>query len=237
MLSIRCYLPLLGLVAASCAGPQIVDTGRVAIVTPETLPMPTEQDLTGVVRRHQIGPFDRLSVEVYGIAELSRTVQVDADGRISLPVAGTLDVNGKSPQEVSRIVAERLRAGYVRNPDVTVNLIETVSQVVTIDGEVETPGIYPVVGRMTLMRAVARAQGTTDFARTTHVVVFRTVDGRPMAALYDLRAVRLAAYADPEIYPNDVVVVGESSARRIFPQILQAGALLLTPLITFIDRN
>ena len=90
---------------------------------------------------------------------------------------------------------------------------------------------------MTLMRAIARAGGTSDFADATHVVVFRTVEGRPMAALYDLRAIRLAAYQDPDVYPNDVIVVGESQARRIFPQILQASGLLLTPVVALLNRN
>jgi polysaccharide export outer membrane protein len=151
-------------------------------------------------------------------------------------MAGTIDVNGQSPEQLERTIEQRLAARYVRDPQVTVGIVETVSQVVTVDGEVRQPGIYPVAGRMTLMRTVARAQGATEFARTSHVVVFRTVEGRPMAALYDLRAIRLGAYEDPQIYPNDMVVVGESTARRIFPQILQAATLLITPLITVLNN-
>jgi len=215
----------------------MIDTGAVGIVTPAELPPPTRQDQAGGERVHLVGPFDRLSVEVYGIADLTRSVQVDAGGQISLPLAGVLDVGGKTPPEIATLVEERLRAGYVREPQVTVSVLETVSQVVTVDGEVRTPGQYPVPGRMTLMQAIARAQGTSEFAATNRVVVFRRVDGHPMAALYDLRAIRLGAYDDPEIFPNDVVVVGESQARRIFPQILQAATLLITPLITILDNN
>jgi polysaccharide export outer membrane protein len=214
----------------------MLDTGAVGIVSASSFPPPTIRDLAEGHRAHLIGPFDKLSVEVLGLPDLSRQVQVDADGHIALPLAGPIDVMGKNPEELARMIEASLRASYVRDPRVTVGIIETVSQVVTVDGEVHTPGIYPVAGRMTLMRTVARAAGATEFAQTNHVVVFRTVEGRPMAALYDLRAIRLGAYEDPQIYPNDVVVVGDSTARRLFPQILQASTLLLTPIITLLSR-
>ena len=209
---------LCGLVLAGCSSPDLVETGAVGVVSPGSLPAPTRTDLAEGEREHIVGPFDKIAVEVYGIPDLSRTVQVDANGEFALPVAGRIDARGRTPGELSGIV-------------------ETVSQFVTLDGEVETPGLYPVVGNMTLMRAIARAGGTSDFADATHVVVFRTVEGRPMAALYDLRAIRLAAYQDPDVYPNDVIVVGESQARRIFPQILQASGLLLTPVVALLNRN
>jgi polysaccharide export outer membrane protein len=234
--SVRWLTLLSVLTLIGCTEPRLMDTGRVGIVSAETLPPPTLTDLVSGPRPHLIGPFDRVAVDVLGLGDISRQVQADANGQISLPLAGTIDVNGKTPEQVARLVEERLRQNYVRDPRVTVSIVETVSQTVTVDGQVKMPGVYPVVGQMTLMRAIARAQGTTEYASTSHVVVFRTVEGRPMAALYDLRAIRLAAYADPQIYPNDVVVVSESEARRIFPQILQGAALLLTPAVAFINR-
>ncbi|MBC7042118.1 polysaccharide export protein, partial [Salmonella enterica subsp. enterica serovar Enteritidis] len=80
--------------------------------------------------------------------------------------------------------------------------------------------LYPVNGRMTLMRAVATAKGTTEFAKLDDVVIFRTVNGQKMAALYNLKAIRQGAYDDPEVFANDVVVVGDSPARRLFKDIL-----------------
>jgi polysaccharide biosynthesis/export protein len=230
-----CLLSLL--VLSGCASPKLIDTGEVAIVSPAGLPPPTEADLTAGVRPNLIGPGDSISVEVFGLAELSREVRVDAEGNVALPLAGTMSVLGKTPAEFSAEVEERLRANYVREPQVTVGVTQVVSQVVTVDGAVRRPGVYPVVGQMTLMRAIARAEGTTDFARTSHVVVFRTVEGQQMAALYDLRAIRLGAYQDPQVYTNDVVVVGDSAALRLFPSILQASGLLLSPLVTLLNNN
>jgi polysaccharide biosynthesis/export protein len=229
----RWYLIFGALGLAACSSnPQLINTGQVAITTPSDLPAPTIEDLASGQRVHLVGPFDKIAVDVHGLPDLSREVRVDAGGSIALPLAGQIDVNGRTPQQIEAMVTERLRGNYVREPRVTVSIVETVSQVVTVDGEVRQPGLYPVQAGMTLMRAIARAQGTTEFAAGNHVVLFRTVNGQQMAALYDLRAIRLGAYQDPAIAPNDVIYVGESRARRIFPQIVQGLGILLSPLIT-----
>ncbi len=233
----RWYVPLCAVCLVGCSEARLIDTGRVGIILPEQMPEPTREDLSRGARVHLLGPFDRVAVEVFGLNELSRQVQIDANGQIALPLAGQIDASGKTPQELEQLITERLRGSYVRDPRVTVSILETVSQVVTVDGEVRQPGLYPVTGGMTLMRAVARAQGTSEFARTSHVVLFRTVNGRQLATLYDLRAIRLGAYEDPAIYSQDVVVVGESRARRLFPQLVSAAGLLLSPLITVVGNN
>lgn len=233
----RWYVLVGALCMTACSTPRLIDTGRVGITTAEALPLPTAEDLARGQRTHLVGPFDRISVEVFGLPELSRQVQVDANGRIALPLAGQISVTGQTPEQLETVITARLRDTFVRNPRVTVSVLETVSQVVTVDGEVRQPGVYPVAGPMTLMRAIARAQGTTEFANTGFVVLFRTVNGRQMAALYDLRAIRQGAYEDPVIYPQDLVMVGESQARRIFPQLIQGVGILLSPLITTIGNS
>jgi polysaccharide export outer membrane protein len=196
------------------------------------MPPPQREDLTASDRPYLIGPFDRLSIDVFGIDELKdRKVQIDASGRLSFPLVGVVEASGKTPAELAALLRERLSASYIKNPQVTVNLEETVSQVITVDGEVREPGLYPVIGRMTLMRAVARAKGLGEFARQDDVVVFRTVDGRKLAALYNLQAIRRGNYVDPEVFANDVIVVGDSKARRMFKDVLLAAPLLTTPLI------
>lgn len=228
-------LPLL--VLSGCAGPKLAENGEVATVSRDALPPPTEADLTTGLRRTLLGPGDSVSVEVFGLTELSREVRVDSEGNIALPLAGTVNVSGRTPAEIATTVEERLRGNFVRDPRVTVGVTETVSQVLTVDGAVRRPGLYPVVGPMTLMRAIARAEGTSDYARTSHVVVFRTVEGQQMAALYDLRAIRLGAYKDPQVYTNDVVVVGDSPALRLFPTLLQTSGVLLSPLVALLNSN
>lgn len=216
-----------------CAGKtELGGSGAVTVVPGTTLPAPQRGDLVNGERPYLIGPFDKLSISVFGVDELSaKEVEVDASGRLSFPLAGVLEVGGRTPNEVAELISERLRGRYVRDPQVTVNLDETVSQVITVDGEVREPGLYPVVGRMTLMRAVARAKGLSEFAKIDDVVVFRTVAGQKYAALYDLKAVRRGVYEDPELFANDVVVVGNSPTRRLLRDLASLAPVISAPLI------
>ena len=210
---------------------------NIQVVGGTEMPAPTAADLTVSTRAYLIGPFDKLAIDVFGIEELSnKEVQTDASGRLSFPLVGTVEAAGKTPSEIGEVIEQRLRRNYVRDPQVTVNLKETVSQVISVDGQVREPGLYPVLGRMTLMRAIATAKGTSEFAKLNDVVVFRTVSGQKMAALYNLKAIRDGAYEDPEVFANDVVVVGDDKSRRLFKDLLQTIPLITTPLVVLL-RN
>jgi polysaccharide export outer membrane protein len=201
------------------------------------LPAPSRADLLPEGRPYMIGPFDKLRIEVYGIEELSRDIQADSSGQISYPLLGTINASGKSPQELGAEIAAGLRNQHVRNPQVTVNVTESVSQVVTIDGEVHQPGQYPVVGRMTLVRAIANARGTTEYAQLGNVLIFRQSGGQQLVGLYNLQAIRRGLYPDPEIYPNDVIVVDESRARRLFQNLVQLAPTLAAPLVAVLQTS
>lgn len=229
-------VPLLFLTACA-SSPQLGGDPDLSVVASSELPAPTISDFTADARPYLVGPFDKLTIDVFGIEELkSREVQVDAAGRISFPLAGVVEVAGLSPGEIETRIADRLRAAYVRDPQVTINLKDAVSQVVTIEGRVKKPGLYPVLGRMTLMRAIAKAEGTEEFSKLDDVVIFRTVKGQRMAALYDLEGIRYGAYPDPEIYPNDVVMVGDNESRRLFKDLLTTFSLISGPLVITMDR-
>lgn len=218
---------------SACASDKFVGRPDLATVSNTELPPPGRGDLLLQQRSYLVGPLDKVTVDIYGVPELSRTTQVDAGGQLNLPLVGTIEATGKSANEIGAIVKQRLQGRYVRDPQVTVS-VESSNQIVTVDGQVKKPGLYPVVGRMTLMRAVASAEGMSDFAAANHVIVFRRVDGREMAGLYDVRAIRSGLYADPEIFPNDVVFVGESGGRRAFQAIVQSSTLLTAPIIALV---
>lgn len=222
---------------AGCAHRPALEPGSfLQVASAEGLPPPTSADLVTASRPYLIGPFDQLSISVFGVPELSQQrIQADASGRLALPLIGSVEAAGQTPQQLAQAIETRLRERFIRNPQVTVNLVETVSQVVTVDGQVRQPGLYPVIGRMTLERAVATAQGTTEFARLRDVVVFRTVGGQRMAALYNLDAIRRGSYPDPEIYASDVIVVGDSPARRMFQNFVQLSPLLASPLVAILQ--
>lgn len=215
----------------------LVGSEMVKVVSQDALPVPTVADLSALERPYLIGPFDKITIDVFGIPDLSREIQADASGRISMPLLGAMDAAGKTPAQLATAIEDGLRGRYVRNPQVTVNLKETVSQVFTVDGQVREPGLYPVIGHMSLMRAVATAKGTSEFAKLEDVVVFRTVNNQKLAALYNLKAIRRGSYADPEIFANDVVIVGDSSARRLFKDAMQVLPTLTTPIILLLQNN
>lgn len=222
----------------ACAGtPRLVPGPHLTISPANELPLPDNVSPNASERPYRIGAFDKVAVVVFGVPDLSQTIQADAAGNISLPLIGQVQAASKTPEELAREIEARLRSRYVRDPQVTVNLEETVSQIITVDGQVKEPGLYPVVGRMTLMRAIATAKGTSEFARLEDVVIFRTVGQRQMAALYNLQAIRRGTYPDPEVFANDVVIVGDSPARRLFRDLLQAAPLLTTPIIALVNSG
>ncbi|MBY0300228.1 MULTISPECIES: polysaccharide biosynthesis/export family protein [Sphingomonas] len=232
LLALLCFASL-----SACASRDHQPIAGVTRVADTELPTPGPTDMASAARAYYIGPFDELNITVFGIPDLSaKEVQVDASGKLSFPLVGTLEAAGKTPGEVAAMIDRGLRGHYVRNPSTTVNLVKTVSQVVTVEGEVEKPGIYPVLGRMSLTRAIASAEGTTEFSSLDDVVVLRTISDRQYAALYSLKSIRKGLYADPEIFPNDVVMVGESRGRRIFKDFLAVVPLLTTPIIVALQN-
>lgn len=199
------------------------------------LPPPGRDDLTAADRPALIGPLDTIQVDVFNVEDLSREMQVDASGRIALPLAGTVDARGKTAEELARAIEEALRRHYVRDPNVTVNIKNSVSQVVTVDGQVVEPGLYPVTNQMTLMRVIASAKGLSEYARQEDVVILRTVNDHKMAGLYNIAAIRQGAYDDPPVYANDVVIVGDSPQRRLFRDFVSLSPILAAPLIAVLQ--
>lgn len=232
------YLLLAALSVSGCAstGSKIGGAPGLEVVESNALPVPTVADLAADERPYRVGPFDVLNIDVYGSEELSkREIQVDASGRITFPLIGTIEVAGRTPGEVSELMADRFRGRFIRDPQITVNLKEIFSQQVTISGEVKKAGVYPIVGKMTLLTAIASAEGWTELSKKGEVVVLRTVGDRDYAALYDVRAIERGRYADPEIYANDIVIVGSSEGRKILRDGLQLTAGL-APLIFILPQ-
>lgn len=235
------YVALMVLAACSTAGCggrlPLESNARLTVVKEaSTLPAPDRNDLTAADRPSLIGPLDTILVDVFNVPDLSREIQVDASGRISMPLAGTIDARGKTAEELANAIEAALRGRYVRNPEVTVNIKSSVSQVVTIDGQVVEPGLYPVTNQMTLMRAIASAKGLSEFARQDDVVILRTVGAQKMAAMYNIAAIRRGSYDDPLIYANDVVVVGDSPQRRMFKDFVSLSPFLAGPIIAILQR-
>lgn len=184
---------------------------------------------------YAIGPQEKLAIDVVGAPSLSGTFLTDIDGNLAFPLVGLVDLAGKTPSEASKLIADRLRGRYVLDPQVRVIPEEFPIPSISVGGQVKRPGSYPAVGRQTLMRAVNQAEGMTDFARVDDVLIFRTVDGKRYVGAYNIAAIQRGNYADPVLYPNDIVVVGDSPERRrletflkLLPGFTTAAVLLIT---------
>jgi polysaccharide export outer membrane protein len=123
---------------------------------------------------------DKLRVVVFGQEGLSNSYAVDGAGRISMPLIGAVEARGKTTTELERAIATRLRAGYVREPHVAVEV--DVHRPFFILGEVTASGQYAFVNGMTVETAVAIAGGFTPRAFKSHATVGRLVDGRMVHA-------------------------------------------------------
>lgn len=233
----RILIVILCLALAACGRSEpLVSTGRLAVVDgAAVLPAPLRSDLTVPDRPSLIGPLDTIEVSIFNVPELSREAQVDASGKIALPLIGTLDAGGRTAGELAREVERALAGSYVRDPQVIVNIKSSVSQVVTIEGQVQEPGLYPVTNQMTLLRTIASARGMTEFAQEKEVIILRTVGGQRMAGLYNIDAIRRGVYDDPPVYANDVVVVGDSPRRRLFRDLVSLAPLLASPLVVLLQ--
>jgi polysaccharide export outer membrane protein len=207
----------LGLIVllGGCAGETELSSSSTAVQVAKALPPPDSTVVPIQTAPYHVIPGDELIVSVFGAPDLDRDSLVDGAGNFSMPLSGTIHVAGKTPEEISAAIADKLRGSYIKNPRVTLNVKQSVNQqAVTVDGEVQLPGIYPVVGRMTLQQAIATAHGASQDANVRKVIVFRTVNNQKLAAMFDLKSIRSGQTPDPEIYGNDVVVVGESAVQK-----------------------
>lgn len=219
-------LAALALTVGACSSGARLDEGSTAVRVAKALPAPDSAEVPIDLSNYRIGPMDQIAVSVFGAPELGRDGTIDAAGNFAMPLVGTIAAAGYTPAELSKAIEDKLRGRYLRNPQVAINIKEARAQLVTIDGEVREPGVYPIVGRMTLQQAVATAKGASDAANIKNVIVFRTVEGQRMAAMFNLRDIRSGRYEDPQVFGNDIVVVGENATRKFLRDFSGAIPLL-----------
>lgn len=171
---------------------------------------------------YKIAPLDLLEITVFGVQDLNRAVQVSSSGVISLPLIKTVKAGGLTTAQLEQSIAAKLEKNYLQSPQVSVFVKEYNSQRITVDGAVMKPGIFPIVGKVSLLQAVALAQGLNTVADPSAVIVFRTVGDKRLAARFDLRSVRSGKIDDPFLQAGDIVMVDESRARTAIRDISSA---------------
>lgn len=170
---------------------------------------------------YKIGPFDVLEFSVFKVPELTRTAQVAETGTVNLPLVGEIQAVGRTARDVERDLTAKLKAEYLQSPQVTILIKEYNSQRVTVEGAVKKPGVYPIRGKTSLLQVIATAEGLQTLSDAT-VVIFRHVDGKRMAARFDIDQIRSGATVDPAIHSGDVIVAPTSAMKGAFETILKS---------------
>jgi polysaccharide export outer membrane protein len=178
---------------------------------------PQGTPVAAIPKDYRVGPNDLLDIEVLNLDKGGRrTVRVNAGGVITLPLIGSVVVAGLTQQQVERHIAHLYGEKYLQDPQVSVFIKEFTTERIAIDGAIAKPGIYPLVGQMTLLRALALAGGFGQIANIREVKVFRQDDkGERQVATFDVERIRSGDDPDPAIRGDDLIVVQRDSTRAL----------------------
>lgn len=171
---------------------------------------------------YRIGPSDLIEISVFQVPELSKTVRVGARGNLSLPLIGQIQAGGLTSQELETQIAKKLQESYLQDPQVSVFIKEFISQRVTVEGNVNKTGVFPITGKTTLLQAIALAGGLDKLANDEDIKLFRErKDGSREILAYELGPIRKGEVQDPVLSTNDVIVVGKSAGRSTLKDITE----------------
>lgn len=178
-----------------------------------------------------IAAFDKIAVTVFRVADLSAEYQVTGDGFLEMPLIGRTPAAGLTPRELTSALQAAYASRYLNDPNVSIRVIESSRRNVTVEGGVRDPGVYNVPGKSDLLTVLAQADGIDpNVGSERRVAIFRTIGGKPMAAAFDVVAIRRGEMGNPAVYPGDTVVVNSNNLRSIYREIL--GSIPLLALFT-----
>ena len=160
-----------------------------------------------------IAENDVLEIDVFLVNELDRTVRVDSNGNIAMPLIGMIKAAGKTIPVVEKEMEIKYNTKYLQSPDITIYMKESAGQRVTMDGEFNKPGIYPTSSNSTLLQLVALAGGLSKISDEKKLFVFRQYETQKLVANYSIKAIRAGENRDPQLYGGDVVVAFTSKSK------------------------
>ena len=157
---------------------------------------------------YRIGPQDVLKIDVWKEEQLTRTVPVRPDGKITLPLLNDVQAAGLTPMELAGVIREGLKK-YINEPQVTVTVTEINSRRIYVTGEVVRAGAYAMLPHMTVLQALSTCGGFTQFAREKNIYVLRTKAGKQEKLPFNYKeAIRgKKPEQNIELEPGDVIVV------------------------------
>jgi polysaccharide export outer membrane protein len=206
-------------------------------LAPQTTPPAVRTD-------YRVGPADVLQVNVFGEEQLSRASTVDNDGTIDVALVGRLKVAGMTPRDIETLIASKLRDGFLRNPQVSIEIREYRSQNIFVTGEVRTPGTVSLKGNTSLMEALAMAGSLTPNAGTEIVIVhpkgaaaqptMPTAEGATVTKV-DLRDLQEGRAAPVALRDGDTIVVPRAAKFFVTGYVRSPGGFVAEPGLTVLQ--
>jgi len=157
---------------------------------------------------YKIGAQDVLKIDVWREDQLTRTVPVRPDGKITLPLLNDVQAAGLTPMELATIIRDELKK-YITNPQVSVSVAEINSRRVYVTGEVVRAGAFPLLPNMTVLQALSSSGGFTQFARIKNIYVLRTDNGKQVKLPFNYKEAINGKNPEQniELRSGDVIVV------------------------------
>jgi len=155
---------------------------------------------------YKIGPQDVLRIDVWKETEISRSVPVRPDGKISLPLLNDVQASGLTAMELANVITEGLKK-FINSPQVTVTVTEINSRRIYVTGEVTKPGAYALLPNMTALQALTSAGGFTQFSNPKKIYVLRNESGKQVKHPFNYKAVLDGKQEDFPLQPGDTIVV------------------------------
>ena len=149
---------------------------------------------------------DKLRIEVYKDPQLSQSLQIRPDGKITLPLVGDIVAAGQTPVALRESIAGSLKE-YITNPVVTVIVVETEPPTFSVMGEVNNPGQMPMKGRVSVIEALAMAGGFKDFANTKEILIRRSTPAGMQTIKFNYKDAVREDVKPVYLQPGDIVIV------------------------------
>ncbi len=194
----------------------------------------SQQQQTANAEQVVIGSGDLLEISVYGAPDFNRQVRVSDGGEISLPLIGVMKVSGLSVTAAEQSVQRRLiDGGFFNDPQVSIFEKEYATQGVSVLGEVQKPGVYPLLGARTLFDVISAGGGTTPKAGKTAIVTHRDHPDQPKTVTLPYDEAGLSRGDNIQILPGDTVVVSKAGIVYVVGDVRQpSGFVMDNPQLT-----
>jgi polysaccharide biosynthesis/export protein len=175
----------------------------------------------------KLGAGDLVEMKVFGVPEMTQETRVNGDGNITVTLVGEVHVEGLTGTQAERLIELKLKeGGYLKEPHVAIFVKEYVTQGISVMGEVQKPGIYPMLGAQRLFDAISSAGGTTTKAGRVVTITHREDPQHPVIVQMSSDGSN-AATSNVDIQPGDTIVVSKAGVVYVVGAVERPGGFIM----------